>query len=108
MSETAQEPHPYLEQHPNAVEDVAKAQFMAEAMDPHEAKAAQLRQELTATALQAAAETDSYHHNKPLVGMGAIARSGDLTQDIVWEQRMSDRKAGDMADIYDAIEATKR
>lgn len=110
MSENAPQTdsNDYLEQHPSAVPDVDKARFMAEMMNPHETKAAQLRQNLAESALAAATATDSYHHGKPLVEMGVQARSGDLTRDINTELNMSDRKANDAANIYEAIQSTKR
>ena len=109
MSETqSQGTETYKDAHPDAVEDITKARFMAEMMNPHETKAAELRKELSTAALNAAQQTDTYHHGKPLVEMGVAARNGKFVEGINEEQDISDRKAHDASSIYDALQSTKR
>ncbi len=108
MSEVSQNNPQYIDRHPNAVADVGKARFMAEVMNPHETKSAQLRNQIAHDALQAAEVTDIYIHDQPFVRKGTEARSGELTRVIDVQNNLSNRKASDAADIYEALEKTKR
>lgn len=90
------------------IQDTDKARYMAEGMNPNETKAVELRQELAQTALASAIEVNHYAHGQPIVEMGVQARNGTLTSDIQRQQELADRKANDLADVYDALQGSKR
>ena len=113
MSETPQEFELTPEDHlsPDGmsarIADVAKARYMAEGMNNHETRAAALRLQIADTAVREA--NKAYDGSTvEFSNMGYNARNGKLTEEIRSQLSISDEKATNLADIYDALENTKR
>lgn len=94
-----EQPDPYLEQHPDAIQDVEQARTMATAGDQYEAKAANIR--ITTLEKLGSASVDN-------VGDVPAANVSAQVREINLANRSADRLYQQVGDAYQKIHGTKR
>lgn len=85
--------NPYMQEHPQAIEDPYKAEIMAYASHEQEEAVVKARAEALG---HAALIGDSRYHDAEYEGRQAVQRAGEA-------RKIADEKANQAASIYDAV-----